>query len=147
MPRQSLSELIESIAVDAYRTDEQITGFLTVFNEEVRVPCAAQVLDVAVEVPEFDVEGDERRGLVARCRRAGALVSCCSLMSASSPGRWRRCCTPRSGAGSGSRRSTLGARRAGAGPSREPRGQGGGGCGEGRLGRRRGRGPFPEAGG
>jgi len=66
---QSLARLIEEITVDAYDTDEQMSGFLQVFQDEVAVPVAATVLGVAVEVTGFDLEGDERRGLVARCRR------------------------------------------------------------------------------
>ncbi|MGH9092845.1 MAG: hypothetical protein ACRDZR_15930 [Acidimicrobiales bacterium] len=65
---QSLARLIEEITVDAYDTDEQISGFLQVFQDEVAVPVAATVLGVVVEVTAFDLEGDERRGLVARCR-------------------------------------------------------------------------------
>ncbi len=66
---QSLAQLIEEITVDAYDTEEQMSGFLQVFQDEVAVPIAATVLDLAVEVTGFDLEGDERRGLVARCRR------------------------------------------------------------------------------
>ncbi len=66
---QSLAQLIEEITVDAYDTDEQMSGFLQVFQDEVAVPVVATVLDLAVEVTGFDLEGDERRGLVARCRR------------------------------------------------------------------------------
>ena len=77
MPSRALSELIESIIVDAYGTDEQLVAFLTAFFEEVRVPCAATVLDIPVEIVRFDIEGDERRGLVARCgpetKRAGVV--------------------------------------------------------------------------
>ena len=65
---QSLAQLIEEITVDAYDTDEQMSGFLQVFQVEVDVPVAATVVGVAVEVTGFDLEGDERRGLVARCR-------------------------------------------------------------------------------
>ena len=65
---QSLARLIEEITVDAYDTDEQMSGFLQVFQDEVALPVAATVLGVAVEVTGFDLGGDERRGLVARCR-------------------------------------------------------------------------------
>ena len=43
-------------------------GFLAVFDEAVRVPCMAKVLDYEIEILGFGVEGDQRRGLVARCR-------------------------------------------------------------------------------
>ena len=71
VPCQSLRELVDSIVVDAYGTDEQLTALLTVFDDEVALPYGAQILGVDVEVLEFDLEGDERRGLVARCRRIG----------------------------------------------------------------------------
>ncbi len=65
---QSLAQLIDEITVDAYDTDEQMSGFLQVLQDEVAVPVAATVLGMAVEVTGFDQEGDERRGLVAHCR-------------------------------------------------------------------------------
>lgn len=68
---QSLSQLVESITVDAYGAYEQLVAFLTVFEEEVSLPCAAKILGVDLEVRAFDLEGDERRGLVASCRSPG----------------------------------------------------------------------------
>ncbi len=71
VPRESLSQLVDAITLGAYGTDEQLTAFLTVFDEQVAVPCGANVLDIEVEVLGFDLEGSDRRGLVARCRRVG----------------------------------------------------------------------------
>jgi hypothetical protein len=68
---QSLTQLIDEITVDAYDTDEQLSGFLQVFQDEVTAPVSATVLGMTVEVTRFDLEGDERRGLVARCRHQG----------------------------------------------------------------------------
>ncbi|MCU1494205.1 MAG: hypothetical protein JWO62_1969 [Acidimicrobiaceae bacterium] len=68
--------------MDAYGTDEQLSAFLTVFDEEVEVPSPAVVLDVAVEVLGFDLEGDERRGLVAQCRRESGRPGVISLADA-----------------------------------------------------------------
>ncbi|MDQ1358209.1 MAG: hypothetical protein QOG44_2582 [Acidimicrobiaceae bacterium] len=65
---QSLAQLIDQITVDANDTEEQLSGFLQVFQDEIVTPAAATVLGVAVEVISFDLEGDERRGLVALCR-------------------------------------------------------------------------------
>jgi hypothetical protein len=79
VPAQSLNELVESITVDAYGTDEQSTAFLTVFEEEVDLPCPAQILGIDIEVLGFDLQGDERRGLVARCRSAGGRADVVSL--------------------------------------------------------------------
>lgn len=68
---QSLAQLIDEITVDAHDTDEQLSGFLQVFQDEVTVPVGATVLGMTVEVTSFELEGDERRGLVARCRHQG----------------------------------------------------------------------------
>ena len=43
------------------------------------MPCPATVLDLPVEVLAFDVEGDKRRGLVARCGRDAKRVGVVSL--------------------------------------------------------------------
>lgn len=69
---QSLGELIHDITVDAYDVGEQLSGFLQVFQDTVAIPVPATVLDIAVEITSFDVEGDDRRGLVAHCRHQGA---------------------------------------------------------------------------
>jgi len=68
---QDLQQLIDEITVDAYGLDEQLSGFLQVFVDEVAVPAPGTLLDFAVEVTGFDFEGDERRGLVAQCQRGG----------------------------------------------------------------------------
>ena len=80
MSGQSLRELVDSITVDAYGAEEQLTAFYTVFEEEVSLPCAAKILDVDVEVLAFDLEGDERRGVVARCRQPGGTTGVVSLV-------------------------------------------------------------------
>ena len=80
MSGQSLRELVDSITVDAYGAEEQLTAFYTVLEEEVSLPCAAKILDVDVEVLAFDLEGDERRGVVARCRQPGGTTGVVSLV-------------------------------------------------------------------
>jgi hypothetical protein len=69
---QTLAQLIDEFTVDAYDINEQLSGFLQVFQDEVTTPISATVLGVAVEVVSLDLEGDERRGLVARCRHPEA---------------------------------------------------------------------------
>ena len=71
---QPLAQLIDAITVDAYDTGEQLSGFLQVFQDEVTAPVSATVLGMAVQGTGFDLEGDERRGLVAdqRFESAGA---------------------------------------------------------------------------
>jgi hypothetical protein len=68
---QNLERLIEEITVDACDLYEQLWGFLQVFSDETTVPAPSTVLDFPVEVTGFDFEGDERRGLVAKCRHGG----------------------------------------------------------------------------
>ncbi len=68
---QSLGQLIDEITVDAHDVDEQLSGFPQVFQDEVAVPVPAVVLDTTLEVTGFDLEGDERRGLLAHCRHGG----------------------------------------------------------------------------
>lgn len=80
MAGQSLGELVDAITVDAYGADEQLTAFFTVFEEGVSLPCAAKILDVDIEVLAFDLEGDERRGVVARCRQPGETTGVVSLV-------------------------------------------------------------------
>jgi hypothetical protein len=41
---ESLEQLIDAITVDAYNTDEQMSGFLQALQDEVAVPVAATVL-------------------------------------------------------------------------------------------------------
>jgi hypothetical protein len=64
----ALHRLIDNITVDAYDVSEQLTGFLESFLNNVEVPAEAKLLGVNLEVAGFDLEGDERRGLVAKCR-------------------------------------------------------------------------------
>lgn len=63
-------QLIDEITVDAYGEDEQLWAFLQVISDEVAVPCDGFVIGEPVSVVAFDYDGNERRGLTARCRRA-----------------------------------------------------------------------------
>ena len=65
-----LDQLIEEITVDAYGDDEQLWAFRQVFEDSVPVPCDGFVIGEPVVVVAFDYDGNERRGLTARCRRA-----------------------------------------------------------------------------
>lgn len=66
-----IDELIDEVLVDAYGEDEHLWSFRQAFEDHARLPFTGQVVGVDVEVLEVDYDGDERRGLVARCRRAG----------------------------------------------------------------------------
>jgi len=68
-----IDDLIEEIVVDAYGEHEQLESFLQVFEDGARFPFRGQVIGVDVEIISVDYDGDERRGLVALCRREGAV--------------------------------------------------------------------------
>lgn len=62
-----LDSVVATILVDAYGDDEQYTAFLTVIEEETRLPAAATLLGAPVTVTGFDYT-NEARGLVAICK-------------------------------------------------------------------------------
>ena len=65
----ALDDLIEEIIVDAYGEDEQLSAFRQVIEDEVPLPADGFVIGEPVSVVEIDYDGNERRGLTARCRR------------------------------------------------------------------------------
>jgi tetratricopeptide (TPR) repeat protein len=65
-----LDELIAEITTDAYGDDEQLWAFRQAFEDDVRLPADGFVIGEPVAVIEIDYDGNERRGLTARCRRA-----------------------------------------------------------------------------
>jgi hypothetical protein len=70
-PIDDLDALIAVITVDAYDDHERRTAFLEVFNQEARLPAAATVLGMPVDVVGLDYR-DDRQGTMAPCRRDGA---------------------------------------------------------------------------
>ncbi len=66
--RGDLQMLVEEITVDAYGDAEQFWAFRQAFEDNLRVPCAATVAGATVTVVKFDFDGNERRGLTAKCR-------------------------------------------------------------------------------
>ena len=67
--QDELDDLIEEITVDAYGDEEQLWAFRQAFEDNIAVPCAGSVIGEPVSVIEFDYDGNDRRGLTARCRR------------------------------------------------------------------------------
>jgi hypothetical protein len=91
VPDQYLSELIDSITVEAYGTEKQPSRFLVVFEAEVALPCVGTILGGEVEVWHTTSRGTEVDvQLLAVAEWAGVLVSRRSSTSASSLGRLRR---------------------------------------------------------
>ncbi|MGH9276899.1 MAG: tetratricopeptide repeat protein [Acidimicrobiales bacterium] len=64
-----IDALIEEILADAYGDDEQLGSFALAFETSARFPFSGRVVGVPVEVTSVSYDGDERRGLVAVCRR------------------------------------------------------------------------------
>ncbi|MBU2547618.1 MAG: cytoplasmic protein [Proteobacteria bacterium] len=65
----ALDERIEEITVDAYGDDEQLWAFRQAFEDDIELPADGFVIGEPVSVIEIDYDGNERRGLTARCRR------------------------------------------------------------------------------
>ncbi len=65
-----VDQLIDEILLDAYGDDEQLWAFRQAFEDNVTVPCDGFVVGEPVSVVRFDYDGNLRRGLTARCRRA-----------------------------------------------------------------------------
>ena len=64
-----LDDLIEEITADAHGDDEKLRAFRQAVEDHIPVPCDAFVIGEPVSVIDFDYDGNERRGLTARCRR------------------------------------------------------------------------------
>jgi hypothetical protein len=69
MTAEDLDRLIDEITTDAYGDDEQLWAFLAALEDGIALPCDAFVIGEPVSVVEFDYNGNQRRGLVVRCRR------------------------------------------------------------------------------
>jgi len=65
----ALDALIEEIIVDAYGEDEQLWAFRQVFEDDIALPADGFVIGAPVQVVDIDYDGNERRGLTAKCRR------------------------------------------------------------------------------
>lgn len=62
----TLRQMIEDATVDAHDEEEQAVGFLTMLEENLRLPFKTIVLGVPVTVERMDLETDE---IVAVCHR------------------------------------------------------------------------------
>lgn len=69
MDSADLDRLIEEITVDANCEDEQLWAFRQAFEDGATLPADGFVISEPVSIIEFDYDGNERRGLTARCRR------------------------------------------------------------------------------
>src|SRR5215472_5310323 len=67
LKKARLDELVEEALVDAYRESEQVTGFYTMMENDLRLPFETEILGVTVLVEKIDITEDDE--LVAVCRR------------------------------------------------------------------------------
>jgi hypothetical protein len=73
LTKARLAEMIEQATVDTYGDYEQITGWLTMIEENLTVPFETKVLGAPVTVERVDLDRDEQ--IVAICRRGRARQS------------------------------------------------------------------------
>jgi hypothetical protein len=81
-PAAALEPLLDEILTDAYGEDEQLWALRQAFEDNVKLPADASVVGEAVSVVEVDYDGNERRGLTARCRRTDGsehVVAACDV--------------------------------------------------------------------
>jgi hypothetical protein len=78
-----LDGLIDEIITDANGDDEQFWAFRQAFEDKVVLPAEAFVVGEPVTVITIDYDGNERRGLTARCRREEGVeqvIAACDLI-------------------------------------------------------------------
>ena len=66
---REVEELLESVLVDAYGDGEQLWALRQAFEDNLELPADAFVIGEPVSIVAFDFDGNERRGLTAKCRR------------------------------------------------------------------------------
>lgn len=67
LSKARLDELIEEAVVDANDESEQVTGFYTMLENDLRLPFETRILGVAASVEGIDITEDDQ--LVAVCRK------------------------------------------------------------------------------
>ena len=67
--RDALHKMIAEITIDAYGDDEQLWAFRQAIEDNVELPADGFVIGVPVSVIAVDYDGNERRGLTAKCHR------------------------------------------------------------------------------
>src|SRR5215813_10643793 len=67
LSKARLDELVEDALVDAYGEAEQVTGFYTMMEKDLRLPFETEILGITVTVEGIDIADDDQ--LVAVCRK------------------------------------------------------------------------------
>jgi hypothetical protein len=68
LSKARLDELVEEALVDAYGESEQVTGFYTMMENDLRLPFETDILGITVLVGGIDITEDDqiRRGVQER---------------------------------------------------------------------------------
>ena len=69
LSEERLEELVEEAIVDAYNESEQVSGFFTMIEDNLKLPFETEVLGVSVTVEKVDMTDYDQ--IVAVCARAG----------------------------------------------------------------------------
>jgi hypothetical protein len=80
---KSLESFVQQITASAHTDDESLGAWQRAFNERVALPCDGFVIGEPISVVEFCYDGNPRRGLTARCRRADEtthVVAACDVV-------------------------------------------------------------------
>jgi hypothetical protein len=78
-----LDRLMDEILVDAYGDDEQLWVFRQVLEDHVVLPAEALLVGESVTVLTMDYDGNQRRGMTARCRGeegSEQVIAACDLI-------------------------------------------------------------------
>jgi hypothetical protein len=67
LSKARLDELVEDALMGAYDESEQVTGFYTMMENDLRLPFETKILDMTVIVERIDITEDGQ--LVAVCRK------------------------------------------------------------------------------
>jgi hypothetical protein len=67
LSKARFDELVEEALVDAYGESEQVTGFYTMMENDLRLPFETEILGMTVIVEGIDITEDDQ--LVAVCRK------------------------------------------------------------------------------
>ena len=67
-PVHDIDAVLDAVLTDAYGDDEQLWALHQTFDDHVPLPADAFVIGEPIEVIQIEYDGNERRGLTARCR-------------------------------------------------------------------------------
>lgn len=84
----TLDKMVDEIIVDAYGDDEKLWAFRQEIEDNVELPVDAFVIGEPVSVIGIDYDGNERRGLTARCRRDDGSEHVIALSEVRFPQTW-----------------------------------------------------------